>query len=137
MEMRLAHLVDSEIPAARDLRTAHGGDDVAGRLERLCVEALWLRRVLDTAALLPPPSGDRVELGVYVRLRLTEDDGTWVRPVHPVEAFLDEERLPATSPLARAVLGARAGHTATVEGPGEPWTVTVLEISTTPPGLEG
>jgi transcription elongation GreA/GreB family factor len=140
MEVRLAQLVEAEIPAVRDQYAEDDGTEVAGRLERLCVEALWLRRVLDTAATLPPPSGDRVELGSYVRLRLTEGEGegegTWVRPVHPVEAFLDDERLPATTPLARALLGAHEGDTVTVEGPGEPWTVTVLEISTTLPGLD-
>ena len=41
----------------------------------------------------------------------------WVRPVHPDEAFLDEERISATSPLAIALVGARTGHTVWVDAP--------------------
>ena len=35
-------------------------------------------------------------------LRLAGGVEQWVRPVHPVEAILDDERISATSPLSQA-----------------------------------
>ncbi len=99
------------------------------RLERLCVEAVWLQRLLDRAVTLPTPSGDVVELGSYVRIRLVDGEGTWVRPVPAVEAMLDDHRVSASSPLGAALLGARAGDTVVVEGPAGPLECTVLEIA--------
>ena len=58
------------------------------------------------------------------------EDGTtaWVRPVHPDEAFLDDERISATSPLAIALIGARTGHTVWVDAPTGAWPCEVLSI---------
>lgn len=53
-------------------------------------------------------SAGRAVLGMRVRVVL-EDETAWVRPVHPDEAFLDDERISATSPLAIALMGARVG----------------------------
>jgi transcription elongation GreA/GreB family factor len=52
----------------------------------------------------------------------------WVRPVHPVEAVLDDERISVMSPLSRALLGARVGQTVTVHGPTTTWKATIREI---------
>lgn len=134
MQLRLNHLLEIEIPAARDDLAARRGDDGRiSRLERLCVEAVWLQRLLARARTLPTPAGDVVELGCYVRIRLVDGEGTWVRPVSPVEALLDDDRLSSTSPLGSALLGARVGDTVVVQGPAGPWECTVLEIAPSDP----
>ena len=120
----------------RAVLDAEHDDDTFARFERLCVEAVWLRRILDQAETLPRPGGDVVELGAYVQLEMADGETMWVRPVHPVEAFLDEERISAASPLSRAILGARSGDLVTVEGPAGPWSCAVVAISVMPPDLD-
>lgn len=134
MQMRLAHLLETAIPEARDglgdgTRTA----EQIQRLERLCVEAIWLQRLLERAGTLPRPTGEEVELGAYVRVGLVDGEGTWVRPVPAVEAILGDERVSATSPLGAALLGARVGDMVVVDGPAGPWTCVVLEIAASDP----
>ncbi|MGE3795733.1 MAG: GreA/GreB family elongation factor [Dehalococcoidia bacterium] len=136
MEQRARHLLEREIPVLRAVLDAEHDDDTFARFERLCVEAVWLRRILDQAETLPRPGGDVVELGAYVQLEMADGETMWVRPVHPVEAFLDEERISAASPLSRAILGARSGDLVTVEGPAGPWSCAVVAISVMPPDLD-
>ena len=52
----------------------------------------------------------------------------WVRIVHPAEAFLDDERISETSPLATALLGARASDAVWVDAPSGVWSCSVLEV---------
>lgn len=130
MQLRAQHLLEVAIPEARtglDKRRRDPRD--VTRLERLCVEAVWLERLLARAVTLPAPSGDVVELGSYVRISLVDGEGTWVRPVPAIEAMLDDHRVSASSPLGAALLGARAGDTVVVDGPAGPWECTILEIA--------
>jgi len=130
MQLRLRHLMETEIPEARSgLGSEPTEPGRVSRLERLCVEAIWLQRLLERAGTLPRPTGETVELGSYVRIRMIDGDGTWVRPVPAVEAMLDDDRLSATSPLGSALLGARPGDQVVVHGPAGPWTCEVLEIA--------
>jgi transcription elongation GreA/GreB family factor len=78
---------------------------------------------------IDPASVDgRVELGMRVGVALSDGTAAWVRPVHPDEAFLDDERVSATSPLAIALMGARVGHTVWVDAPTGAWPCEVLAI---------
>lgn len=134
MQLRLRHLLEVEIPEARGgLGSEPAEPGRVSRLERLCVEAIWLQRLLDRAGTLPRPTGDVVELGSYVRIRMVDGEGTWVRPVPAVEAMLDDDRLSATSPLGSALLGARPGEEVVVHGPAGPWRCEVLEIAPSDP----
>jgi transcription elongation GreA/GreB family factor len=63
-----------------------------------------------------------------VRVTLADGSKAWVRPVHPAEAFLDDERISITSPLGSAILGARPGDVLTVEAPVGAWECSVLSI---------
>jgi len=75
-----------------------------------------------------PQSGDgRVDLGMRVRIRLQGEE-SWVRPVHPAEAFLDDERISAQSPLAIALRAARPGRTVWVDAPSGPCPCEVLQV---------
>jgi transcription elongation GreA/GreB family factor len=51
-----------------------------------------------------------------------------VRVVDPVEAFLDDERISSSSPLAVALLGHAVGDQCPVHAPSGVWTATVLGI---------
>ena len=57
--------------------------------------------VIDAAAF-----DGRIGLGTRVEVRLIDGSTAWVHPVHPFEAFLDDERISVTSPLGAALQGA-------------------------------
>lgn len=75
----------------------------------------------------PAAHDGRAELGMRVRVRLHGEE-SWVRPVHPAEAFLDDERISAHSPLAIALMGARSGHTIWVDAPSGACPCEVLQV---------
>ena len=95
---------------------------------------VWIgagRVILTQRVDIPDAAGRRAVLGMRVRVVLEDGETAWVRPVHPDEAFLDDERISATSPLAIALMGARVGHTVWVDAPTGAWPCEVLEIDLT------
>ena len=129
---RVAQIHQRRLPALRPLLTERERDerDVA-EFERLLEEAIAPDALLaETDVISDDPEGfeGRVGLGMRVRITLADGSETWVRPVHPAEAFLDDERISVTSPLATALLGARASHVVWVDAPSGVWACTILEI---------
>jgi transcription elongation GreA/GreB family factor len=129
MAERLRHLRDVAIPALVPLLVDRERDerDVA-EFERLTAERDRLEHLLATAGTVVPSGPGTVELGSRVLLRLARGAQEWVRPVHPVEAILDGERISMTSPLSQSLLGATVGQTVTVHGPSTTWKAKILEI---------
>lgn len=70
----------------------------------------------------------QVGLGMRVRVRLADSSIDWVRPVHPVEAGLDNERICITSPLGTALNGARLGDDVVVDAPVGRWSCRILAV---------
>jgi transcription elongation GreA/GreB family factor len=129
MEERLRHLREDLIPALVPLLVDRERDERhTAEFERLTAEADWLDHLLATSLTTAADGGTEVRLGSRVLLRLAGGVEEWVRPVHPVEAFLDEERISATSPLSQALLGASVGQTVTVHGPSSTWRCRVVEV---------
>ena len=126
---RLVFLHDVALPELRPLLTARERDerDVAA-FERFLAEAQWLESVLGRATALPAQEFDAVGIGARVQLATPDGEHTWVRPVHPVEAALDDERISMTSPVSQAILGARVGDVVVVNGPSGEWVCEILEI---------
>ena len=132
---RIADITDSRLPALRPLLVDRERDerDVA-EFERLLEEADALEALLAEAEIIADdPTGfeGRVELGMRVQVTLADGSTAWVRPVHPAEAFLDEERISMTSPLGIALIGARASHVVWVDAPSGVWSCTILEVDAT------
>ncbi len=131
MTERLRHLREAALPALVPLLMDRERDERdTAEFERLTAEADWLEHLLATSLTASPGDGCEVRLGSRVLLRLAGGVEEWVRPVHPVEAFLDDERISATSPLSQALLGAAVGQTVTVHGPSSTWRCRVDEIRT-------
>jgi transcription elongation factor GreA len=100
-------------------------------VERLLSEVAAYEALLAEATVLDvtqASSSPVVVLGGRVRLSFGRRDTEVVRIVHPAEAFLDDERISALSPLARAVLGVQAGSTVEVAAPSGRIKVRVVEI---------
>ena len=135
MTDRVTAIREVHLPSLRDVLVDKDADerDLAA-FERLLAEAAHLDSVLAQADLLdldPAAHDGRVGIGMRVRVRLEDGSAAWVRPVHPHEAALDDERISATSPLALALLGARVGQTVWVSAPSGVWASQVLEIDPT------
>lgn len=129
---RVTEIRERRLPSLLPLLTDRERDerDVA-EFERLLQESDELDALLAQARIIEDdPTGfeGRVELGMRVRIALSDDSETWVRPVHPSEAFLDDERISVTSPLGTALLGARTDHVVWVAAPAGVWACTVLEV---------
>jgi transcription elongation GreA/GreB family factor len=132
LQERVVDIRERRLPEMRPLLIETERDErVVADFERLLEEAAATDSLLANADLItidPVAVDGRVELGMRVQVVLQDSTTAWVRPVHPDEAFLDDERVSATSPLAIAILGARAGHTVWVDAPTGAWPCEVLAI---------
>jgi transcription elongation GreA/GreB family factor len=132
LQERVEDIRERRLPAMRPLLIDTERDErVVAEFERLLAEADAIDALLgqaDVIAIDPVSVDGRVELGMRVEVVLQDGSTAWVRPVHPDEAFLDEERVSATSPLAIAIVGARAGHTVWVDAPTGAWPCEVKAI---------
>lgn len=106
------------------LRSAAKDPDIEARIAQLSS----LLELLTVAPPLPANLG-RVVFGAYVELE-DEDGNTqrW-RIVGPDEADAAERKLSVASPLARAILGKRAGDTVTFERPRGAAELTIVSVS--------
>ena len=129
---RLRYIDDVRLPQLRALLVDRDRDerDVSA-YARLVGERDELSATIDLAEVIRPVQARRaLRLGLGMRARVCLPDGSrvWVRPVHPVEAHLDDERISMDSPLARAILGSRRGDVVEVVAPSGSWTCKVLSI---------
>jgi transcription elongation factor GreA len=136
LDERLCALRDTDLRHLRSLLSAPDRDerDVA-EFERVYSEVLSLENMLGTSVTLAPTDGTQVHLGTRVLLEMPDGELTWVRPVHPVEASLDDERISYDSPVSRAILGAGRGDSITVDSPSGTWTCRILDVRSVEEGL--
>ena len=123
-DRRLAELVPLMVEQERDERIVAQYEDILAEI------AAW-EVYLAEAVVLAPREEDSppvVALGDRVLISDPDREQEWVRVVDPKEAFLDDERISATSPLGRALIGAKARTSITVEAPSGPWRCRVLRI---------
>lgn len=132
LEARAEEIREQRLPQMRPLLVETERDErVVAEFERLLAEASTIDSLLALAEVIsidPIAVDGRVEIGMRVQVVLEDGSTDWVRPVHPDEAFLDDERISATSPLAIALMGARAGHTVWVDAPTGAWPCQVLAV---------
>jgi len=123
---RLAELRPLLVDEDRDER------DVAAFESLLLEVELWQRLIAQSEVLSVSEEGfdGTVSLGVRVQLRVPEGD-LWVIPVHPAEAFLDDERVSVESPLGSALIGKRPGDTVDIQAPRGSWQCTIVQTDPT------
>jgi transcription elongation GreA/GreB family factor len=133
IEERITDIRERRLAELRPLLVEHERDErYVTEFENLLEEAARWEAFLSEAKILDPKSAvkaGRVDLGVRARIRTQNGDETWVIPVHPVEGFLDDERISAASPLGSAILGARKGETVEVDAPVGTWQCTILDVA--------
>lgn len=131
LQLRLEDLREQRLPELRSMLVDPERDErMVAEFTRVSGQVSELEALLASSEVLevdPEAHDGRADLGMRVRVRLRGED-SWVRPVHPAEAFLDDERISAHSPLAIALMGARAGHTVWVDAPSGACPCEVLEV---------
>jgi transcription elongation factor GreA len=125
--------ISAEIEEARahgDLRENaeyHAAKDEQGKME---ARIRQLEALLRDAHIGEPPDADEVRPGLVVVLDVDGDQETYLLGSRE-DHHDDHDILSASSPMGRAVTGARAGDTVSFETPtGVAVTVTVQEIRT-------
>ena len=110
---------NAEYHAARDRQSF-----IEGRIQEL-EEIVSLAEVIDPTTL----SGDTVKFGAHIRLvdEETDKEATYqIVGVH--EADLKRQLLSVSSPLAKALIGKKAGDTISVPAPGGDRSYEILNI---------
>ena len=127
---RMAELANEVLPSMRPLLVEEERDErVVADFERLQAEHDRLSVLLGTSGTLDVSDlGDEITVGSRVALTDGEGQRRIVLIVDPVEAFLDDERISSTSPLAVALLGHRVGDRCTVKAPAGDWVAEVVAL---------
>jgi len=130
IEARIRDIEQRRLPELRPLLVAEDRDerDVAAFEGLLFEIELWQRLLAETTILQQDPDGfdGSVALGVRTLVRLPEGE-IWVTPVHPAEAFLDDERVSVESPLGSALIGRMPGDRVDVDAPRGTWECTIVQ----------
>jgi transcription elongation factor GreA len=132
LEARARRLEDETIPTVV-AAIEEAEDELALQLEYdLATRELeQLKYVLETARSIDeiPKDPDVAQVGDWVAIETQDGETTRHLIVHPAEAVLDEDRISAESPLARAVLGHRVGEETIIEAPSGPYPAKIIEVA--------
>ena len=141
IEEELNHLKEVKRPevikALKDARAlgdlSENADYDAARNEQAQVEGriLELEKILETAEIIEKRDTDKVGLGTTVTIRYLDeddDDTEEYRIVGSKEADPSNNKISNESPLAQAIMGAKAGDERTVESPRGSYRVEIVEI---------
>lgn len=141
LETELKELKDVRRPAViKALKEARALGDLsenadydAARAEQAQVEGriLELERIIENAVIIEKRTTEYVSLGTTVKIKYIDDDDDEFeeyRIVGPKEADPSNNKISNESPLALAIMNAKAGEVRTVESPNGSYDVEVLEI---------
>ena len=141
IEEELNHLKEVKRPevikALKDARAlgdlSENADYDAARNEQAQIEGriAELEKILETAEIIEKRDTDKVGLGSTVTIRYLDeddDDTEEYRIVGSKEADPSNNKISNESPLAQAIMGAKAGDERTVESPRGSYRVEIVEI---------
>ena len=141
LETELIELKDVRRPAViKALKEARALGDLsenadydAARAEQAQVEGriLELERIMENAVIIEKRTTDSVSLGTTVKIKYIDDDDDEFeeyRIVGSKEADPSNNKISNESPLALAIMNAKAGEVRTVESPNGSYDVEILEI---------
>ena len=112
---------------------SENADYDAARNEQAQVEGriLELEKIIENAHIIEKGNTDMVSLGTTVRVKYIDDDDDEVEEyliVGSKEADPSNNKISNESPLARAIMNAKAGDVCTVESPNGNYDVEIIEI---------
>lgn len=124
------------IKALKDARAlgdlSENADYDAARAEQAQIEGriVELEKIMENAIIIESKKTDRVALGTTVKIRyVLDDDVEEYKIVGSKEADPSNNKISNESPIAKAIMNAKAGETCLVESPNGKYEVEILEIS--------
>lgn len=136
LEARITDLRDRRLAELAPLLAEVDRDErVVADYEAVLLEiAEWEAFLAEANVLEPRKKTSRagIHVGDRIEIAFPNGDREWVHLVHPKEAFLDDERISATSPLGAALLGAHKGDVVRVDAPSGSWDAQVVQIASGP-----
>lgn len=139
IEEELSHLKNERRPevikALKDARAlgdlSENADYDAARAEQAQIEGriLELEKVLENAEIIENNNSGKVSLGSTVVIRYEDDDeDEEYRIVGSKEADPSDNKISNESPIAKAIMGAKAGDICEVESPNGKYSVKIIEV---------
>ncbi len=123
------------IKALKDARAlgdlSENADYDAARAEQAQIEGriLELEKILENAEIIENNNSGKVNLGSTVVIRYEDDDeDEEYRIVGSKEADPSDNKISNESPIAKAIMGAKAGDRCEVESPNGKYNVKVIEV---------
>ena len=112
---------------------SENADYDAARSEQAQVEGriMELEKIIENAAIIEKTSSDSVCLGTTVKIKYIDEDDDEVeeyRIVGSKEADPSNNKISNESPLAKAIMNAKAGDICSVESPNGTYDVEIVEI---------
>ena len=112
---------------------SENADYDAARSEQAQVEGriMELEKIMENASLIEKTSSDSVCLGTTVKIKYIDDDDDEVEEymiVGSKEADPSNNKISNESPLATAIMNAKAGEIRSVESPNGTYDVEIVEI---------
>ena len=112
---------------------SENADYDAARAEQAQVEGRIqeLERIMENAVIIEKRTTDSVSLGTTVKIKYIDDEDDEIeeyRIVGSKEADPSDNKISNESPLAVAIMNAKAGEVRTVESPNGSYEVEILEI---------
>ena len=112
---------------------SENADYDAARAEQAQVEGRIqeLERIMENAVIIEKRTTDSVSLGTTVKIKYIDDEHDEIeeyRIVGSKEADPSDNKISNESPLAVAIMNAKAGEVRTVESPNGSYEVEILEI---------
>lgn len=139
IEEELNHLKNVKRPevikALKEARAlgdlSENADYDAARSEQAQIEGriVELEKIMENAIIIENKDSDTVDLGTTVKVRYIDDDEVEeYRIVGSKEADPSNNKVSNESPLAKAILHAKAGEVRSVESPNGKYDVEIVEI---------
>ena len=139
IEEELDHLKNVRRPevikALKDARAlgdlSENADYDAARAEQAQIEGriLELEKIMENAEIIENNNTGKVSLGCTVVINYEDDDETEeYRIVGSKEADPSDNKVSNESPIAKAIMGAKAGEVREVESPNGKYNVKIIEV---------
>ena len=104
----------------------HAAREEQGILESKIKEVEY---IVDNATMIEEKSTDKIRIGSTVEIKyLDDEDVETYKIVGSIEADPFENKISNESPIAKAILGKKAGMVATVESPDRKYDIEILEV---------
>ena len=91
----------------------------------------YLNKQLQYAEIITPKNADSVDIGTTVTIQFDDDENDLetYQIVGKQEVNVDDNKISFVSPIGKAIMHKKVGHTATVIAPAGSYTVKIISIS--------